>query len=58
LKASLEWSPQWSVELLVSGRGVIFAAPKPRLRVEPTPKSAAAASARHMSFSMEVSNAL
>ena len=60
LKASLEWCAQWSVELRfeVSGRGVIFAAPKPRERVEPRPKSAAAARARHISLSMEVSKAL
>jgi len=60
LKASLEWRPQWSVELRfeVSVKGVILAAPKPRERVEPRPKSAAAARARHMSLSIEVSKAL
>ncbi len=58
LKTSSEWRSQWSVELLVAGRGVIFAAPKPRERVEPRPKSAAAARARHRFLSIEVSKAL
>ena len=45
-------------QVYLSGRGVIFAAPKPMERVEPNPKSPAAARARHISLSMEVSNAL
>ncbi len=61
---------QWSIEsvcvaifdksavLQLSDRGVILAAPKPRERVEPMPKFAAAARARHMRVNIEVSKAL
>jgi hypothetical protein len=55
LKAS-GWRPQWRFGGV--SRGVIFTAPKPRLRVEPRPKSAAAERVRHMIPSIDVSKAL